>query len=130
MCAIMTKVFYSVILLRFRYIPRYCIGIVASLVGVTFLYFGIETPSLVCVYLSAAFIAFGNVVLYLTSLAFLKHFPSEYLSTYLIGDYGGGMLITVVYFIFSHLSIPFEDVPGAGLTFSWCFCSSLSTFTV
>ena len=53
---------------------------------------------------------FGTVIVYLTYLSFLKYFPIEYLSTYLIGDYSGGIFITLLYFLLEYLGAEFKDV--------------------
>ena len=104
------KLVYPAFLLYFGYIGRYLIGIFLTLTGVLFLVSGVYQKYLLYIYFSSAFIGAGNVILYLTMLSFLKHFPTKFLTTYLVGSYSGGVFITVLYFFLDHFHLVFHYV--------------------
>ena len=95
---------------KLRYTTRYVLGIVSCLFATIILYLGINSASLSAVLLSASLIGLGTIILYLTFMTYLKHYPSQYLSSYLIGDYGGGIIITLIYFLVEYLGFPFKFV--------------------
>ena len=107
---VLTKLLYSFVLLNLKYTTRYILGIVLCITSVIILYLGVVSLSLFAVVLSAFLIGIGTLVLYLTFMTYLKHYPTEYLSSYLIGDYGGGILITLIYFLIEYLKFPFQFV--------------------
>ena len=108
--AISTKVSYSLIMLRYTYLTRYLLSIGISSIGVIILYFGIIHINLFFVYFSAALVGSGNTSLCLTFYMYLKHYPNGLLSTYIIGDYSGGIFVICVYFVVNFLKMPLEYV--------------------
>ena len=105
-----TKICYPFFMTKYTFFSRYIVGIFITLTGVLFLYIGLCCVSLFLVYISAGFISMGNVILYLTYLTFMKHFPNGYLSTYLIGNYSGGMCVTLIYFGMRYIGVSFTSV--------------------
>jgi len=80
------------------------------MVGVYFLFSSIHNVKLIYIFISAYLLTSGNVVLYMTYLSFLKHLPNDYMSSYLAGDYLGGMMITLLYLLLSSLGLKFKMV--------------------
>ena len=106
----MNKIAYPFFFLKYKYISRYIFGIILCLISVLFLYIGVNHTSLIFLYIGSSIMGFGTIFLYLTYMVFLKHFPTQYLSSYIIGDLGGGILITLIYFLFEKLNFPFRYV--------------------
>ena len=108
--ALASKMLYPIFLVRLDYWPRYCLGITFSVLGTFALYLGVALKVLWLVYLSAIVIGFGNVSNFLTFLTFVKHFPREYFTGYILGDKSGGAFITLVYFAMDHFQFTFDHV--------------------
>ena len=106
----MTKIYYSLLLSNLNYQFRYILGIFFCISGVAFLYFAVNSLILFIHLLSSFFIGIGTILLFLTFLTYLKHYPTKYLSSYLIGDYGGGIFITILFFLIEYFGYSFKFV--------------------
>lgn len=81
-----------------------------ALTGFFLFVFGIEKLWFVMIYVAVVLVSAGSLVLYLTMLITLKHFPRKYLSSYFMGHYLSGLLISFVYLGFSKLKLSFAMV--------------------
>ena len=99
-----------------KFVIRFIIGTVFGIVSIILFYLGMEDHSPIFLYLGSFFIGMGTLFMYLSSLGLLKHFPKEYLSAYLSGDYGGGFVITVLYLVLAKFEISINNVGRFRLT--------------
>lgn len=104
------KIVYPKYLLKLTYHKRFIYANLVNLFGLLLLVIGIFQKSLILVYVSAFFIGVGVCFLFLIFMSFLAHFPDNYMSTYLIGDFCGGLFITFLYLSMHSLGVHFGYV--------------------
>ena len=104
------KLIYPIMFLNLKYLNRLNWGMLLVFFGTALLIFGVFWHMLLLVYTSSIFLAGGTVLLYLTGLSFLNHFPSNYLTTYILGTCSGGLMITFLYLTLEHFDIHFKYV--------------------
>jgi NADH:ubiquinone oxidoreductase subunit 6 (subunit J) len=86
------------------------IGYFITVSGIILCVLGILKIFHVLIYLGAINLTCGATIIYLNSVITLKHYPEKFLSKYILGDFSGGLIITIIYLIMANLKINFSMV--------------------
>lgn len=93
-----------------EFFSRYLLGVGLCVIGVINTFLGTQKSNHFFYLIGSFCLGSGSVFMYLTSLGVLKHYPQTYLSSYLIGDYAGGFMMTVFYLVLKDFNIQFQYV--------------------